>query len=286
MVGGRSGGHGGHGGHGGGHHHIAAGEAENFDAIFFALPHRDELSRINSADQTTLQKMVQETLDSGADMNGDGQIGMVELLDYLRLRAFSKQKEVTLLAKYECGSLVPALDVLMDQTRRQGDGVKQAEQSHLLACRTEAIVYVCGNDIVQKFCTIIPGFEDFLWKKAALLGMKRFGENKDAKTLPFEILNELVVHKSYVIRRQELTLEENQHAVLYVHDAKLVNGSPWANNWDYVMGPLTIPLQTRPNDRAVVFTVKSQMTDLFRTSPKRKSMPYRTMTISKQHVKN
>jgi len=263
------GGHGG-GGHGGGgihgNHHLGA--SENFNSIFFALPHRDELPH-DEMKHTHLQKLVKESLDSGADMNGDGHTGMVEMLTYLRVRTFSKQKKIRMLAAYRVGSLIPSLDVLMDQTKRNGNhgqGVKQVERSHLLACSTEAIIYVCGTDVVQKLCSLIPDFEDLLWKKAAMLGLKRFGDNRDAKSLPSNVLADMIA-SSFVVRGKALSLDADQHAIIYVHSATKAKGSPWARNWEYIVGPSNISLETRPNDRAVVFKVKdNKLGQLFRTN--------------------
>jgi NhaP-type Na+/H+ or K+/H+ antiporter len=260
-----SGGHGsgGHGSHSSGHYSITGTEFVEMNKVFFSLPHRDELNgpEINFTD---LQKMVKETLDSGADIDGNGYTGVVEMLDYLRLRTFSKQKKIKILSRYENGSVVPGMDVLI--SKKTNDPNECVERSHILSCRSEAILYTCGTDVTQKLCAIVPHFEDLLWKKAAVLGIKRFSTNRDAKSLAPDKLNDLIA-QSTVIKKINIELDSDEHAIVYVYNAKQKNGTPWGNNWEYVIGPCEIPLQEYPHNRAIRFRVKDKNLDnLLRTS--------------------
>ena len=75
------------------------------------------------------------------------------------------------------------------------------------------------------------------------------------------------IASSFVVRGKALSLDADQHAIIYVHSATKAKGSPWARNWEYIVGPSNISLETRPNDRAVVFKVKdNKLGQLFRTN--------------------
>jgi NhaP-type Na+/H+ or K+/H+ antiporter len=258
---------GGHGTGHGGHYSVNGSEFEEMNNVFFALPDRKQLDATNRSDFTDLQEIVLETLDSGADMDGDDHISMVEMLDFLRLRTFSKKKQIRMLAKYECGSIVPGIDVLITKKPNDASAANTCvERSHVLACRTEAIVYTCSTEDVQKLVAVIPHFESLLWKKSAVLGIKRFCANTDAKTIPFSVLNALV-QSSRVVKKIDVELTENEHAIVYKFDATKVQGTPWGNNWEYVVGPSNISMQSRPHDRAVVFPMPDKDLDrLLRTS--------------------